>query len=296
MKPFEIVVLSGKGGTGKTTLTSALTALSEGTAVLCDTDVDAPDLWILLNPVTEKTFVFEGMEMASVDPLKCTGCGKCQDFCRFNAIDVKDGKAMVNTSFCEGCGGCELICPENAVIMKHFKQGEYYFSKTAFGPLLHAQMKPGGENSGLLVQLLRDLAMKEAEKLDKELVIVDGPPGIACPTISSLTGADLAIMVTEPSMSGKHDLERLGQLASSLGISACVVINKYDLSEVHSMEIEDLCRSINLPVLGRIPFSKSIVDTISERKIPLEQMKPQIDEIWNKLMLQRKYLQKSVER
>lgn len=283
MRPFEIVVLSGKGGTGKTSLTSALTELSGGRAVLCDTDVDAPDLWILLDPEKKETFNFTGMEMASIDPQKCNGCGKCINFCRFNAITIEAEKAKVNLTFCEGCGGCALVCPENAITMKYFKQGEYYFSQTDKGPFWHAQLRPGGENSGLLVQILRKKAMETAMQQKKELLIIDGPPGIACPTISSLTGADLAVMVTEPSMSGKHDLERLGELAQSLGVDAGVVINKHDLSSQHTSAIEDLCKNKSWPLFGKIPFRKEIINNISDKKIPIKAMEPEIDMIWGEI-------------
>ncbi len=284
MKPIEIVIVSGKGGTGKTTVTSSFCSLASENAVFCDTDVDAPDLWILMHPVTEKTIDFLGMEMAEVDPLKCDGCGKCLNFCRFDAVNITEGKAHVNLTFCEGCGGCELICPTDAITMKHFKQGEYYFSRTEHGPFWHAQLNPGGENSGLLVQILRDRALKTARELLKELIIVDGPPGIACPTISSLTGSDLAVVVTEPTMSGKHDLIRLGELCDSLNVPVAVIINKADLSEQHKLEIEDECRIKGWYLLGEIPFRKEIIDSVARTEIPLLEMKPEIESIWRKVL------------
>lgn len=206
MRPKEIVVTSGKGGTGKTTLTSALAA-SLGKVALCDADVDAPDLYILLNPSIKTDYAFWGMDTAQVDPSKCIGCNRCIESCRFNSISMINGKAVVDTHFCEGCATCAYVCPTSAISMVPTRQGTYYESTTDFGPMWHAQLFPGGENSGKLVQILREKAKETASKEGIPYIITDGPPGVACPAISSITGCNFTITVTEPSMSALSDLK-----------------------------------------------------------------------------------------
>jgi len=283
MKPKEIVIVSGKGGTGKTTISSSFCKLAAADVVICDTDVDAPDLWILLDPKIENTWSFTGMAQAEVQQDRCVECGLCRDFCRFNAIEMTDNnKAFVKPSACEGCGGCSLLCPVQAIHMVEREQGKYYFSKTSAGEFWHARLNPGGENTGLLVHLLRKEARETATIEGKSLIIVDGPPGVACPTISSITGADHVIMVTEPSVSGRHDLLRLTELCSKLGVPFSIIINKYDLSEEYHQQIRRECNERSWNLLGAIPFRKAVVDSIASKQIPLEQLNPEIQQIWDK--------------
>ncbi|MBN1333915.1 MAG: ATP-binding protein [Synergistales bacterium] len=281
MKPREIVIVSGKGGTGKTTISSSLCKITAGNSVICDTDVDAPDLWILMEPEIQETRSFKGMAQAEVQQARCVECGLCRDFCRFDAILMDDrNKAFVKPSTCEGCGGCAFLCPVQAIRMVEIEQGQYYFSNTALGPFWHARLNPGGENTGLLVHLLRQEARNTAQKENKGLIIVDGPPGVACPTISSLTGADHAIIVTEPSVSGQHDLMRLAELCNQLGVPFSIIINKFDLSPGYYSRIVQECLDRSWVLLGAIPFRKEVVDSIAKKKIPLDELNPEIEQIW----------------
>ena len=187
--------------------------------------------------------------------------------------------------FREGCGGCSLICPVQAIQMVEREQGKYYFSKTGPGEFWHARLNPGGENTGLLVHLLRQEARRTAEAEGKSMMIVDGPPGVACPTISSITGADHVIMVTEPSVSGRHDLLRLAELCNKLGVPFSIIINKYDLSEEYHHQIVRECSERSWNLLGSIPFRKEVVDSIARKEIPLDQLNPEIQQIWEKFRL-----------
>ncbi len=287
MKPKEIVVVSGKGGTGKTTISSSFCKITAGNSVICDTDVDAPDLWILMEPDIQETRSFKGMAQAEVIETRCVECGLCRDFCRYDAILMNEkNKAFVKPSACEGCGGCSFLCPVQAIRMVEREQGQYYFSRTDLGPFWHARLNPGGENTGLLVHLLREEARKTARIEDKELILVDGPPGVACPTISSLTGADHAIIVTEPSISGRHDLMRLTELCEKLGVPFSIIVNKSDLSSDYYSRIVQECSYRSWNLLGSIPFRKEVVDSIAKKKIPLEELNPEVEQIWEKFITQ----------
>lgn len=281
MRPREVVVVSGKGGTGKTSLSSALCAKASGKAVFADTDVDAPDLWILLKPEEQERFDFHGLEKAKVDGDKCIGCGKCMETCRFNAIEMKDGVASVNTTFCEGCAACTYVCPVQCISLEKILQGHYFHGETEHGPMWHALLDPGGENSGMLVSLIRRSAAATAEDKGFSLIVIDGPPGVACPAISTLTGADLAVVVTEPTLSGWHDLERVGELCSQLRVPMTVVINKSDLAPDEADNIAVKCRERGWPVLGMIPFRKEVVDSVSQAKIPVKELSPEINRVWS---------------
>ena len=185
MKIREITVVSGKGGTGKTSITAALAASAPGGLALCDADVDAPDLEILLHPEPREEHAFIGMDTAGVDSQRCIGCGRCRDVCRFDAIRMEGGKARVDKTFCEGCAACTLVCPVGSIAMEETRQGTWYVGETGFGPMVHARLNPGGENSGMLVQLVRKEARRIAESRGLGTILTDGPPGIACPAISA---------------------------------------------------------------------------------------------------------------
>ncbi|MDD4163215.1 MAG: ATP-binding protein [Methanothrix sp.] len=254
----QIAVVSGKGGTGKTSLVASLAALARGRAVYADCDVDAPDLHLILQPTVLERRDFFGIKRAAIDGSKCTQCGSCQEACRFEAI--RD--FQVNTALCEGCGVCKLVCPAEAVQMRECLAGYAYISDTRFGPLVHAELFPGEEASGKLVAMVREMARNLAESRNLDLVLIDGSPGIGCPVIASLTGVDLALVVTEPTITGEHDLERILDVAAHFGISTAVCINKYDLNLAGSRRIEDLCRERAVMVAGRLPYHPSVVEAM----------------------------------
>jgi len=283
LKIKEITVVSGKGGTGKTSLTAALAAFAPEKKVLCEADVDAPDLEILLHPRPEREYPFMGMQTAMVDAARCIGCGKCEDVCRFDAIRMASGKASVDKTFCEGCSACTIVCPQGCISMEDTRQGTWFFGRTDLGPMVHARLKPGGENSGMLVQLVRKEARLTAEREGAEFILTDGPPGIACPAISAVTGANIALVVTEPTMSGKHDLLRIAGLCERFGTKTAVVLNKADLSEEGSEKIEEACSENGLPLLASIPFLFEVVHAVSQARIPSKELENYLAPIWEKL-------------
>jgi len=260
----ELVVCSGKGGTGKTSVVAGLAALAED-FVLADSDVDAANLHLVLDPVVEKTTPFIAGHSAWIRPEECEACGECHALCRFSAInkieDPTGGATFeVDPLLCEGCGVCVHFCPTKAIDFSSRRCGEWYLSRTLFGPLVHAALDVGAENSGKLVSLVREQARQMAERLGLDLILVDGPPGIGCPVTASLTGADLTLLVTEPSMSGLHDLRRIVDLAAHFRVPAMVCINKYDLSPRLTRKIEEYCHEKELPLIGKIPFEPLVND------------------------------------
>lgn len=253
----EIVVLSGKGGTGKTSIVGSLAALT-GSKVLADCDVDAADLHLLLSPSMKQENEFWSGQVACIDEAKCTECGLCQDLCRFDAIE--DYK--VDPVACEGCGFCSHICPAEAVTMRENMSGHWFVSDTKYGPLVHARLGIAQENSGKLVAQVRQQARRIAQEQGLEYIISDGPPGIGCPVISSLSGVGLALMVAEPTLSGIHDLERVLGVCRHFGVLATVAINKYDLNEDNSRRIEDYCRKQGIGLAAKIPFDNAVTEAI----------------------------------
>lgn len=253
----EIVIISGKGGTGKTSLTAAFAALAED-KILCDLDVDAPDLHLLLQPQARRTEDFYSGNEAVIDPERCEMCGLCQNMCRFRAIDEIDGKLVINPLKCEGCKVCVHFCAAEAIDFPQRHCGQWYVSDTRFGTMVHAQLFPGEENSGRLVTLLRQEARRLAKESGTELILCDGAPGIGCPVISSLSGTDLAVVVTEPTPSGRHDLERVLQLCAYFRVPAGVIINKYDLNADQTEAIEAYCAEHGLALLARLPHDPAI--------------------------------------
>jgi len=253
----ELVVLSGKGGTGKTSIVGSLAALAED-KILADCDVDAADLHLLLEPVARQKNEFWSGQVAVIDQEKCTQCGLCQELCHFEAI--KD--FTVDPVSCEGCGFCYHICPAEAITMKENLSGHWFISDTKYGPLVHARLGIAQENSGKLVALVRQQAKEIAEKQGAAYIISDGPPGIGCPVISSLSGASLALLVTEPTLSGIHDLERVIGVCRHFGVPALVCINKHDINEENSRRIEDYCREQGIEVAARIPFDNIVTEAM----------------------------------
>ena len=246
----ELVIISGKGGTGKTSILAAFAALAEN-KVLCDADVDAADLHLVMAPTVQENHDFQSGHMAIIDHEKCTECDLCRNLCRWNAIS-EDYK--VDPIQCEGCGVCVYFCPEEAIDFPLSTCGEWFISDTRFGPMVHARLGIAEENSGKLVTLVRQEAKKLAEEKNLDFILTDGPPGIGCPVIASIGGASAVLIVTEPTVSGKHDMVRVAQLAAHFKVPGMICVNKFDLNPEETQTIEDVARENNLAVLGRIPF------------------------------------------
>lgn len=254
----ELLVISGKGGTGKTTIVGAFAALAES-KVLADCDVDAADLHLLLRPEVRHREEFFGSRKAAVDPEKCTGCGICLEVCRFGAVRLAGGRAEVDAISCEGCAVCFHACPRNAISMRDHLSGHLFVSDTSYGPVVHARLGIAEENSGKLVAEVRRQARSIAESQGLDYVITDGPPGIGCPVISSMSGVDVVLIVTEPTVAGCHDLERVLELARHFNAKVLVCINKYDLHDGKSREIEEYCRTQGIRVAGKVRFDEDVV-------------------------------------
>ena len=246
----ELVVISGKGGTGKTSLVAAFASLVDN-KVLCDADVDAADLHLILAPQIRESHDFESGHTAVIDPDKCTRCNLCRDLCRWNAISED---FVVDAIACEGCGVCHYFCPEEAIDFPLNTCGEWFISDTRFGPMAHARLGIAEENSGKLVSLIRQEGKKLAEAKNMGLLLTDGPPGIGCPVIASLGGATAVLIVSEPTVSGRHDMERVAELAAFFKIPAMVCINKFDLNLDEGQAIETFARAKGIRVMERIPF------------------------------------------
>ena len=249
----QITILSGKGGTGKTTITACFAALSEN-ALFADCDVDASNLHLLLNPNVKETMDFKGLNVAEIDSTKCIECGKCVELCRFNAIE--DFK--VDPIHCEGCKVCVVNCPVQAIEFNERVCGHAYISETKYGPMSHARLIPGMENSGKLVTLVRQNASKLAEEMAKDLVLVDGSPGIGCPVIASIANIDGAVVVVEPTLSGIHDLKRAVELLDHFEVTPFVIVNKYDINEENTMDLEKYCIENSIVLLGKVPFDSTV--------------------------------------
>ena len=246
----ELIVISGKGGTGKTSLMAAFASLAKN-KVLCDADVDAADLHLIMDPEVRKRHDFQSGHTAVIDQDKCTDCGVCLDLCRWDAIS---NDFEVNPIACEGCGVCVHFCPEKAIDFPENTCGEWYISATRLGPMVHARLGIAEENSGKLVTLVRQEARKLGEERNLELILSDGPPGVGCPVIAAIGGASGVLIVTEPTVSGKHDMERVVQLATHFNVPAMVCVNKFDLNHEQAQAIEEFAKSNNVSILGRIPF------------------------------------------
>jgi len=280
----QITILSGKGGTGKTTITASFAVLAQR-SVIVDCDVDAPDLHMLLHPKIIETQEFKGSKLAEIDSSRCVECGLCQEICRFNAItDFK-----VDPIHCEGCGTCLLVCPEDAISLKERVSGEAFISKTEYGTLSHAFLFPGEGNSGKLVALVRDNARKVAEKENCELILIDAPPGIACPAIASVSGVDVGVIVTEPTVSGIHDMERALRLLAHFGVLPLVCINKYDINEMNTQKIERFCKKNKIEVVGKILYNPIVTKAlVSEKPVvvfsPENMVSREIERMWKRVL------------
>lgn len=295
----EMVVLSGKGGTGKTSVTAALAVLA-GRSVVADCDVDASNLPLVLAPANRRRETFTGGVRAEIQANKCAACGKCAELCRFDAI-FQDGPGhdgvprtfRVEPSACEGCGVCAAFCPEDAIRMNVVDGGEWYLSETRCGPMVHARLRPGHGNSGKLVAIVRQQARRAADEGGRLMILIDGPPGIGCPAIASLTGASLLLVVTEPTPSGEHDLNRVLALARHFGVPALVCVNKCDLNLEIAERIERHAAELGAGVAGRIPYDPAITAAQRLGKTIVEHdhgpAAKAITELWNTISKRSSY-------
>jgi len=260
----ELVVISGKGGTGKTTILASFAALA-GRSALADCDVDAPDLYLLLHPEISYQEEFRGGQLAVINQERCLRCGRCREVCRFEAITPE---FSVEPLDCEGCGACRVVCPAEAIELRERVAGDWFRGQTKYGPMVYARLRPAEENSGKLVVLVRKEARAWAEREGIGLLLTDGPPGIGCPVIASLGNAHLALVVTEPTPSGLHDLERALDLCRHFRVPAMVCVNKFDLNPGLDAKVRDFCAESQTTVTESIPFDQSVTKAI-QQGVPL---------------------------
>ena len=289
----EIVIISGKGGTGKTSLTASFALLAQN-AVLADCDVDAADLHLILTPTVQERHDFWSGHEAEIDTALCTACGACLYLCRFEAIKEKDGIFHIDPTSCEGCGVCARFCPKGAVRFKERLCGAWMISETRAGPMVHARLGIAAENSGRLVSTVRQEARQLAEKTGRDLILIDGPPGIGCPVIASITGAAAVVIVTEPSLSGEHDLMRALELSRHFKIPAFVCVNKWDIDQGRAAQIEAQAATNGATLLGRIRYDKGVTEAQKQAQAVIETDAPcakDISNLWNTL---QQHLEKEI--
>ncbi len=292
----QVVILSGKGGTGKTTLSSMLAYeihqdVTINHPVFVDADVDASNLELILSPRLVKKEDFSGGKVAIFDSEHCVGCQKCIRLCRFDAITMGPASPkdiQIDTISCEGCGLCALACPRGSITMENMVNGEWYQSINRFGSLFHANLYPGEENSGKLVSKVRQEAVHYATEEDSNLLLIDGPPGIGCPVIAAITGVDLAVIVTEPTLSGLHDLERIIQTVNHFNTPALVIINKMGLNDQITEEIQKYCDAKDIPIISKIPYEQELTNAIVNGKTiqeyaPNHMISTNFRSIWSKV-------------
>jgi MinD superfamily P-loop ATPase len=261
----QLAIVSGKGGTGKTTIAAAFAALASH-KVMVDCDVDAADLHLLLRPRVLKQEKYYGGRSPRVDLDKCTQCGLCTEICRFHAIE----NGVVDYVSCEGCGFCFRVCPEDAIAMEEAFSGDWFVSDTPYGPFVHARLGIGEENSGKLVTVVRKQATEITKEKNLNLILIDGPPGIGCPVTASITGVNLVLAVTEPTLSGIHDLERILKLSDHFKIPSMVCINKFDINLENSQQILSYCEKNCSKIVGRIPYEPKVIEALVNRKTVMD--------------------------
>jgi len=285
-KQFELVVISGKGGTGKTSVTASLAALA-GRSVIADCDVDAADLHLVLSPSLVKSERFIAGRFASLDPAICSKCGKCFDLCRFGAARLEaDSHFTLDEAQCEGCGVCVRFCPAKAISFEERDCGESMVSETRFGPMAHAKLKPGGENSGKLVSAVKENARELSKGRGLPLTIIDGPPGVGCPVIASIAGASMALLVAEPSLSAEHDLLRAVSLLAQFRVPGALCVNKWDLNPELTLKIEAAAKEKGIELAGRIRYDSGALQAQAQAKAIVETdavSAPDIRALWDAL-------------
>jgi MinD superfamily P-loop ATPase len=285
----EIVIVSGKGGTGKSSLSASFAYLEKDNALINDCDVDAANLHLLLDADFEESSEFFSGKLAVIDKKQCLNCGACLRACKFDAITKEDNKLIIDAILCEGCGYCSRICPTEAISMKEQKAGNLYISNIKTGSkLVHAKLGFGAENSGKLVSKVKKEGKVLALKQNKEFVITDGSPGIGCPVISSLSGANLVVIVTEASKSGFHDLQRVVELVKSFELEAVCIINKYDLNNELSQEIEKYLKRKKIKVVSKLPYNEIFSEALvcSQSLVEFDkdcEISKLINESWNEI-------------
>jgi len=266
---MEIAVISGKGGTGKSSISAALATLSDR-VVLVDCDVDAANLYILFNPSHEEEQIYIGSQKAIIDYSKCTNCGICAAYCRFDAISFVNNIVTISETSCDGCKLCPRICPADAITMVNHDKSRIYSGTFRNGKMIYGRLAPGEENSGKMVSIIREKAKELAKNNHLETIILDGPPGIGCPVLSTIIGVDKVIIVTEPTVSGIHDLKRLMEVILKTDLKAYVIINKYDLNYDMSIKIEEYCKIFRVLIVGRILFDHQVVEAMINCKSMIE--------------------------
>ncbi len=284
----EIVVISGKGGTGKTSITASFSYLAGQNVVLADCDVDAADMHLLMQPDFNKAEDFYSGQLAEINSDKCTHCGQCVEICRFDAISVKNGQYVVEPLNCEGCGYCSRVCPSDAITMEDQNVGKWFISTTRVGNVMvHARLGIGAENSGKLVAQVKREAKRIAEEMNQEYVLVDGSPGIGCPVISSLSGANFVVLVTEPTLSGFHDLKRIFQLVKKFHIRVGCIINKFDLNPQVTLEIEKFLTKEKIIHLANLCFDDVFTEAMINGQTVVEvghnDLQKNLTESWEKI-------------
>ncbi len=287
---MEIAIISGKGGTGKSSISAAFATL-DGEVVLVDCDVDAANLYLLFNPVHEEESIYVSGHKAVIDYELCTSCGLCKNYCRFDAISEENGRIIISEISCDGCFLCSRICPEKAITMVPSDKSMMYSGSFRNGRMVYGRLAPGEENSGKLVNVVREKAKQTAVKYGLDTIILDGPPGIGCPVISTITGVDKVVVVTEPTISGLSDMERAIEVVQKFNIPAYVIINKYDLNQAMSRQIEEWCSHNHVTVAGMLPFDRQITEAMIEAKSIIEfnlesEISKKIKTIWNRIVNQ----------
>ena len=285
----EIVIISGKGGTGKTSITASFAYLSDNNIVIADCDVDAADMHLLMKPEIGRREDFYSSLEAVIDQDICTGCNRCFEVCRFDAISRENNTYDVIHLNCEGCAYCEKVCPVDAIDMKQRLDGEWYISNTRIGkPLVHAKLGIGTENSGKLVATVKNIAKQIAEQYDKEYILVDGSPGVGCSVISSISGASFVVLVTEPTVSGIHDLQRVYQLVKKFGIKAGIIVNKFDLNMNKYLEIVNFAQKEGIEQIAEFPydenFTKAQTQGITMAELQESEIKDKLAIAWKKIL------------
>ncbi len=287
---MEIAIISGKGGTGKSSISAAFATLN-GKVVLADCDVDAANLHLLFNPSHEEEVVYIGGQKAVIDSSLCSNCRTCIEYCRFDAISIKDEKVAISEILCDGCVLCSRICPEKAIKMVDADKSRMYSGSFRNGKMVYGRLSPGEENSGKLVNMVRDKAKRISKESGLETIILDGPPGIGCPVISTITGVDKVVIVTEPTISGLHDLQRAISVVQKFNIKASVIINKYDINISMSTRIKKWCSQNGITLEGWLAFNPQVVEAMVQGKSITEYnadlfISKKISKIWKKILKQ----------
>lgn len=289
---MEIAIISGKGGTGKSSISAAFATLN-GQVVIADCDVDAANLYLLFDPTYEEETVYIAGHKPVINYELCTSCGICESYCRFDAISIINSKVVISGISCDGCFLCSHICSENAIAMVQNDKSRMYSGSFRNGKMVYGRLAPGEENSGKLVNMVREKAKQTAKENGLQTIILDGPPGIGCPVISTITGVDKVVIVTEPTISGLHDMQRTIEIVQKFNLPAFIIINKYDLNSSMSIQIEKWCKTNRITMAGQLSFESQIVEAMVHGKSIIEynpdlKISKKIKIIWSKILNQKR--------